>query len=52
MLLNEDNDPEYEKLLLQNTYYKKKSKTPERDLQFRDSIQVVPKTFEDYHQSD
>ncbi len=45
-------DPEYEKLLLQNTYYKKKSKSPERDLQFRDSIQVVPKTFEDYHQSD
>ena len=52
MLLNEDNDPEYEKLLLQNTHYKKKSKSPERDLQFRDSIQVVPKTFEDYHQSD
>ena len=52
MLLNEDNDPEYERLLLQNTYNKKNSKSPERDLQFRDSIQVVPKTYEDYHQPD
>ena len=39
MLLNDDNDMSYDKLIIQNVQgHKKKSKSPERDLQFRDSI--------------